>query len=72
MNKSQPVKVIVDKPRRKMKDDSLTARIINTAMHLKLFQGFLELSKNKIFLDNQRIFFGNTKIKYYCLREWLC
>jgi hypothetical protein len=51
MNKSQPVKVkvIVDKPRRKMKDDSLTARIINTAMHLKLFQGFLKISKNKIF-----------------------
>jgi len=49
MNKSQPVKVIVDKPRRKMKDDSLTAKIIDTTMHLELFQGFLELSKNKIF-----------------------
>ncbi len=71
MNKSQTVKVIVDRPRRKMKDDSLTAKIINTTMHLELFQGFLELSKNKIFLGNQKVCFENTQIKCFYFTEWL-
>jgi mannose-6-phosphate isomerase class I len=71
MNKSQSVKVIVDKPRRKMKDDSLTAKIINAVMHFQLFQGFLELIEKNISEISIGVSLKKKKRKCFCLREWL-